>query len=107
MDFLQLCILFIPGILAAEFNGKLMKRNFTLDLFLIDTARFTFLILFCNVIVQYLRGWYDFDFQRLSVQFLLKYIPLNIVFIYLVPFLYKYVDYIIGRYITGKYKAKY
>lgn len=107
MSFLQLCILLIPGILAAEFNGKLRKQEPTLSVFLIDTARFTFLILFCNIIVQYLRGWYDFDFLRLSVQFLLKYIPLNIIFIYLVPLLYKYVDYIIGRYITGKYKTKY
>lgn len=107
MNILQLCIIVIPGILAAQFYEKHVRQQFSFKLFLIDIARFTFFILFCNVIVLYLRGWYDFDFQRISVQFLLKYIPLNIIFIYLIPCVYKYIDYMIGRYITGKYKAKY
>ena len=98
MNFLQLCILLIPGLLAAEFYEKLQKQTFNLHLFIIDTARFTFLILFLNVIAEYIRGWYDF---------LIKYIPLNLVFIYLTPYLYKFIDYFVGRFITGKYKSKF
>jgi len=107
VNFLQLCILLIPGLLAAEFYEKLQKQTFNLHLFIIDTARFTFLILFLNVIAEYIRGWYDFDYQRISVQFLIKYIPLNLVFIYLTPYLYKFIDYFVGRFITGKYKSKF
>lgn len=107
MDFLQLCVLLIPGILAAELYDKIQKQDFSMHLFLINIAKFTFLILLCNVIIQYIRGWYEFDFQRISVQFLVKYIPLNIILIYIIPWGYKLLEYFIGRYITGKYKSKY
>lgn len=107
MSFLQLCILLIPGLLAAELYEKLQKQIYNLHLFIIDTARFTFLILFFNVIVEYIRGWYDFDYQRISVQFLIKYIPLNIVFIFIASYFYKLIDYFWGRFITGKYKSKF
>lgn len=101
MIIMAIVLLICPGIIAAEYNQRIRKVKNSRTEFFINCALFVFLINFADVLLIYLRGWEDFTFNTMTASFILKYMISSFVFAYIMPYVYKIITYIIGRYITG------
>lgn len=107
MTILYLIIFFTPALLAVNYHYKLQKKVPSKKAFIHCLIIYSWVILWLNVLVLYKRGWYEFDFTRLSIQFLLKYFTLSTFWSYFLPYMYRLIDWFIGRFITGKYHPKF
>lgn len=77
MEWLFLLIAVCPAIYMA-FRNK--KKESTVGEITVSFAEWFYEITFLNLISLYLRGWNDFAFERISVQFLIKYMISSIIF---------------------------
>lgn len=85
MEFL-ICILIVcPGIIASEFYRILKKEKFSWLTTVKTTVIFMYIITFVNFITLYLRGWGAFNFEVLTVQFMMKYMITSVILAILSP----------------------
>ena len=95
-----------PAYIASVIFANIQKEKFTLPLLIRYCSFYSCVILWLNTLVLYKRGWGTFAFERISVQFLMKYIPMSLIWAYVLPYFIKFIKWIIGRYITGDIKPK-
>lgn len=95
-----------PAYISAMIFIRIQKENSTVPLLIKYCCLYSCLILWLNSLILYKRGWGAFTFDRISVQFLMKYVPLSLMWAYLLPYLIKIIKWVIGRYITGDIKPK-
>ncbi len=95
-----------PAYIAAIISIRIQKENLTFPLLIKYCCFYSCLILWLNSLILYKRGWESFAFERISVQFLMKYIPLSLIWAYILPYFIKFIKWIIGRYITGSINPK-
>lgn len=107
MTVLYLIVFLFPAVIATYISEKIGAASPVLLKRICTFCLYSSLILWINVLIQFYRGWNEFAFERLSVQFLLKYIPMSFLLAVLLPYVIKFADLIIGKYITGKYKRNY
>ena len=93
---------YIAGIIAARINNQTL----TWQVLIRHLCFYGCAILWLNTLVLYQRGCGAFAFERISVQFLMKYIPLSLIWACALPYIVKGLWWIIGRYITGDIKPK-
>lgn len=85
MQVLQIILIVTPGIIATNIYKYRRKRSFTFEEWLYNTSKFILIIFWLINVLQYLRGWGDFDWTRFSVQFILKYIPMALTLATILP----------------------
>jgi hypothetical protein len=85
MQILQIILIVTPGIIATHIYKFRRKCSFTFVEWLYHTAKYIFIIFWLMNVLQYVRGWGDFDWTRFSVQFILKYIPLVLALAMILP----------------------
>lgn len=107
MFVLYLIVFLFPAVVATYISEKIGNTPIAQGKRVYIFCSYASLILWLNVLIQFYRGWNEFAFERLSVQFLLKYIPTSFFLAILLPYTIKFLDRIVGKYITGKYKRKY
>ena len=107
MLILYIIVFLFPAIIATYISEKINRQIITRKRQFCTFCLYSYLILWINIVFQFYRGWNEFAFERLSVQFLLKYMPLSLALAVSLPFAIKAIDWLVGRYITGKYKRKF
>lgn len=95
-----------PAYIACTIVARINKQNLTWHVLIRHLCFYGCAILWLNTLILYRRGWGAFAFERISVQFLMKYIPLSLIWAYLLPYIVKALRWLIGRYITGDVKPK-
>lgn len=104
---IYIIVFWIPPLISANLTHKLQRHEKISIDFLKNFALYSCLILCINSFFLCTRGWGDFAFERLSAQFILKYLTCSLFLAYLLPYSHFYLDWLIGRFITGKYKPKF
>lgn len=89
MNVLQWLLILLPGVAATQYYVYISKSNQGTYKIIIIYAWMTLVILWINAVILYLRGWGEFDFSTISVQFIMKYVPLNAVLSFLVPRIFR------------------
>lgn len=92
MQILQIVLIVSPGIIATNIYKYRRKCSFTFEEWLYNTAKFILIIFWLINLLQYLRGWGDFDWTRFSVQFILKYIPVTLTLAIILPHINMFFD---------------
>ena len=80
-------LILIPGIIAANKEIRKSKKS-TLYNWIVNVSKYTIEIFWIINAFLYFRGWAEFDWQRLSVQFLIKEIPLSLLIAFILPYLH-------------------
>ena len=106
MSIMSFVLIIFPGIIAAEYYQRIRKVDDKGKAFICNCALFIFLINFVSIFVIQLRGWDEFTFDTMGAVFIIKYMAMGLVLAYVMPHVYKFVAYIIGRYITGSINSK-
>lgn len=104
MNFIEIVLMLFPAMIAAEYYDRINKTEFQWSNYIIHTATFAVFINFIEIGVIYLRGWKEFSFAYITAGFMIKYLGFGIILAYVVPYGYKLLRYLIGRYITGSIK---
>lgn len=104
MVVLYIILFIMPGFISACNYMNINKIDAQRKWYFVSI--YSIVIVIADCVLLYFRGWCEFAFERLSVQFLLKALPCNLVIAYIIPYVVKMLDYILGRFITGKYKPK-
>lgn len=89
MNVLQWLLILLPGVAATQYYVYIPKSNPGTYKIMIMYVWMTLAILWLNAVILYLRGWGEFDFSSISVQFIMKYVPLNAVLSFLVPWIFR------------------
>lgn len=105
MQPLILLLLIAPGAVAARGYQRIAKKQLRVLDFLCQTAEFSLMILIINYIILVQRGWNENPFQLITVLFVVKYGLLSLLCAYILPYIYQWICYLIGRYITGSIPA--
>lgn len=106
MQIIAAVLIICPGIISAEYYQRIRKVKDNESAFLVNCALFIFLINFADILIIYMRGWNEFSFDTMGASFMVKYMFMSFILAYVIPYIYKLVSYIIGRYITGSIKKK-
>lgn len=85
MQILQIILIIIPGVMATYIYEFKKKCNLPLRDWLYNLTKYVLVIFWFINMIQYLRGWADFDWTRFSVQFIFKYIPLALMLAVILP----------------------
>lgn len=101
MNFIEVVLMLFPAMIAARHYNEINKAEFRLRDYIIYTATFAVFINFIEISVIYLKGWKDFSFTYITGGLMVKYLGFGIILAYIVPYIYKLLRYLIGRYFTG------
>ena len=80
MSVLFILIIICPGVIAEELYRYVSKEEYHTERFLVYVAEFALAITWLSMVVLYLRGWGEFAFSCLTVQFLVKYMLISTFF---------------------------
>lgn len=92
MQILQTILIITPGIIATYIYEHRKKCNFTFRTWLYYVTKYVLIIFWLINMLQYLRGWSDFDWTGFSVQFIVKYILLTLLLAIVLPHINLYFD---------------
>ncbi|SHM76045.1 hypothetical protein SAMN02746066_03195 [Anaerosporobacter mobilis DSM 15930] len=93
MEFLKCILILCPGILASELYRIMKKEKFSWFKTVKTTVIFMYIITFFNFIILYARGWGAFNFDVLTIQFIIKYIITSIILAIISPLLVVWVEF--------------